>query len=158
MRPAARTKFIAFLRASGAEVVTPLTEWEIARWFHNGRAHVLYRNKREEISFSGPDAERLYSAFFQGKAPEARIKRTSRKSVEARLRVRDGDDCFFCGRPLREDDVSVEHLLSIVDGGNNHDSNLALAHVACNGLAGNMAIVDKIKLRERLRRDAFEGL
>lgn len=56
-----------------------------------------------------------------------------------RLRARDGDGCFFCGRPIDFEAVhnmrwapSVHHLQKRADGGSNRLSNLVLAHCRCH--------------------------
>ena len=77
--------------------------------------------------------------------PVTRHLRRSSKSVRhqrKRLRARDGDDCHWCGRPMlfagpdvphnHPDRASLEHIISLADGGTYDDSNCALAHAACN--------------------------
>jgi 5-methylcytosine-specific restriction endonuclease McrA len=62
---------------------------------------------------------------------------------------------FFCDHPFTEDrPATLEHLLSIAHGGNNHLSNLALAHGECNLRAANLSVVEKAKLRDELRTAA----
>lgn len=63
------------------------------------------------------------------------------------LRNRDGDGCCWCGMLLRyppgherrrkggahgPDDVTIEHLVPVSKGGTDDESNLLLAHAACN--------------------------
>lgn len=64
------------------------------------------------------------------------FKSTFRKSG---LFQRDGFDCYWCKRPMREDVknthpdvVTIEHLTRRFDGGSEHQDNLALAHKRCN--------------------------
>lgn len=71
----------------------------------------------------------------------------NRRAIVEKLLHRDGPECFFCGKRMK-DDISVEHLLSRSKGGSNHLDNLVLAHILCNSEASNRAIVDKIKMRE----------
>ena len=79
-------------------------------------------------------------------------KRAPRQNVEAKLRKRDGDLCFFCGLPFTEENPpTLEHLLSIAHGGNNHLSNLVLAHGECNMKADSMPVIEKVKLRDAMR-------
>lgn len=75
-------------------------------------------------------------------------KRASRLKT---LRARDGNECFYCGRELGTHDVTLEHLLSEKDGGSMRLANLALAHKKCNELAADLAVVEKVLLRERVR-------
>lgn len=53
------------------------------------------------------------------------------REVKARLRERDGDDCFFCLRRMGSD-RTLEHIVRWADGGTNDLDNLALAHRDCN--------------------------
>lgn len=65
---------------------------------------------------------------------------------------RDKDDgCFYCGKPLTEDEASLEHLLASVHGGNNDKNNLTIACKEHNLEGGASAIVRKVKLRDDLR-------
>ncbi|WP_411828422.1 HNH endonuclease [Pseudomonas veronii] len=72
-----------------------------------------------------------------------------RRRVVATLRKRDGDDCFYCIRPMAREDMTLEHLLSLRDGGTNCYANLVLACGPCNHAAGHLAVIEKVKLRER---------
>lgn len=70
-----------------------------------------------------------------------------RWSMVESLRRRDGDGCCWCGMLLRyppgrerrqkggahgPDDVTIEHLRPVSKGGTDAESNLLLAHAACN--------------------------
>lgn len=72
------------------------------------------------------------------------------KSKAKTLLERDGDNCFYCGKPLNKD-ITIEHILGKSKGGANRNENLALAHKKCNLLAANLPIVKKIELRDRMR-------
>lgn len=73
-----------------------------------------------------------------------------RKKIIEELLTRDGPNCCFCGQDLNGD-ITLEHWLSASDGGNNTLANTALAHSACNTAAGNLPIMKKVELRDRLR-------
>jgi hypothetical protein len=75
-----------------------------------------------------------------------------RRRQIARLRERDGTDCFYCGGSMPEDDTTIEHVLAISHGGTDHPSNLVLTHADCNARAANMPVIRKVQLRERLRQ------
>jgi hypothetical protein len=75
-----------------------------------------------------------------------------RRRQIARLRDRDGTDCFYCGDGMPEDDTTIEHILAKSDGGTDHPSNLVLTHADCNARASNMPVIRKVQLRERLRQ------
>jgi 5-methylcytosine-specific restriction endonuclease McrA len=66
------------------------------------------------------------------------------------LLKRDGDLCFFCGKPLKED-ITIEHLLSMSKGGSNSIENLVLAHSLCNELASCLSCAEKMKLAVKLQ-------
>ena len=59
--------------------------------------------------------------------------------------ARDGDNCFFCRKPLAGD-LTVEHLVALAHGGPNHISNLVCAHAACNHEAGHLSVAEKVAL------------
>jgi 5-methylcytosine-specific restriction endonuclease McrA len=84
----------------------------------------------------------------------ARKKRRKKDLRVSRLQERDGSECFYCGLPMEAIDISVEHLLSQAEGGNDRLSNLALAHRKCNALAADLPVVGKVLLREKLRIDS----
>jgi len=79
-------------------------------------------------------------------------QKKKRKRKVARLRDRDGPDCFYCGK------VMLVDLLAKADGGTDHPSNLVLAHAVCNEIASDMPVISKVLLRERLREQAGAGL
>lgn len=67
------------------------------------------------------------------------------------IAIRDGKECFYCGIDLPKDELTVEHILSKIDGGSDHMHNLCLACKPCNKAVGTMAVVRKIKYREEKR-------
>lgn len=78
-------------------------------------------------------------------------KKKSRDKIVARLLVRDGHDCWFCGKGMGQD-ITVEHLQPLALGGSWSDDNLALAHRSCNRAAGHLTRFEKEGMRERLRK------
>jgi len=64
-----------------------------------------------------------------------------------RLRDRDGNDCFYCRKPIGRE-LSIEHLVPKCHNGPEHISNLCLAHKNCNLRARNLSVVEKVLLRE----------
>ncbi|MEQ7873856.1 HNH endonuclease [Sphingomonas sp. ASV193] len=81
-----------------------------------------------------------------------------------RLRARDGDHCWLCGAvidfaatPNSAKAWSVEHLLAKEYGGTEKLENLALCHPPCNRLLANRPVVDKVRLREKRRREAWRA-
>ena len=69
---------------------------------------------------------------------------------------RDGDNCFYCGQPLRND-ITYEHLIPKAFYGPNSIDNLVLAHSFCNTIAGILPLFEKFDLR-RVLHDLIEEL
>lgn len=142
--------FRDWLAASGAQVLEPTNEWEIVRFKAGQETSIIYRNKSGAVRYCGA-AEDAWKAFSNGSAwratPPTRRKRMT-PMVRA-LRTRDGDLCFFCQRPVSEDNESAEHLVAVTHGGPNHISNMFLAHKGCNAQAGHLSAPEKIKIHVR---------
>lgn len=77
------------------------------------------------------------------------------ETAKARQRValveRDGTDCWFCGKPMPLNDMTLEHLVPKSNGGRNTLANYALAHAHCNRAAADKPLVQKIAMRLRMR-------
>jgi 5-methylcytosine-specific restriction endonuclease McrA len=79
-----------------------------------------------------------------------------------RLRARDGDNCWLCGKPIdfkaepnSSQAWSVEHLLAQCFDGPDRMENLVLCHPGCNRSLANRPLVNKIEMREKQRRKAW---
>ena len=152
-------KFIAWLQAQGAEVLATTNGWEIARFKAHGSVHVIYKDARGHISANG-FARQCLDAFGMGSniAMGFTVRRqTLGWKVKQSLLARDGSACFFCTKPVTQEDISVEHLVGIGKGGHSHMDNLALAHVDCNQKANNLPLMEKIKLFARARGAAISS-
>lgn len=116
------------------------------------RATDLVAKGSAVIAQSSPLKIRLRRPVAEDTPPSdlSRRKRRRINPLIRRLLARDGDGCFYCGKALGEDH-SFEHLLSDTDGGPFNLANLALAHSACNHLAGNLAVAQKVALRDHMR-------
>ena len=76
------------------------------------------------------------------------------------VRARDGDDCWWCFRPMdfaatarKTQAPTIEHLLPLSLGGTGRLDNLVLCHPGCNRQLGNRPRAEKERLRaRRLRR------
>jgi len=140
--------FRQWLSANGAQVLQPTNEWEVARFKAGDLTSVIYKNKAGALSFSG-DAEKVLDAFRSGKSWRA-VPRTGKKKKSsprlAAIRARDGGYCFFCLKPVLNEDESEEHLVPATHGGPNHISNLFLAHRRCNASAGHLSAPEKIAI------------
>jgi 5-methylcytosine-specific restriction endonuclease McrA len=79
-----------------------------------------------------------------------------------RLRERDGDQCWLCGKhidfkatPNSSKAWSVEHLIAKSADGPNVLDNLVLCHPPCNRILANRPLKDKIRLKLRRLRKAW---
>lgn len=158
--------FAAWLSAQGAEVAPPTNPYEVIRyrafWHGSKKAvtHVVYAKESGLLTFTSGSAEH-YDAFLCGDDLSPQVKRAEAptprtdlsvslaKRMRQRLRERDGDDCWYCGRDLGED-ATLEHLVPKSKGGMNGLANYVLAHAACNQAAADIPLVDKIELRARM--------
>lgn len=141
-----------YLTQAGAEVLVTTNNYELVRFRANGKVSVIYLGKKG-LAFNDSQGTEVVSNWASGKGWTAGVKKIRRGSVAYRTLVhRDGDECFFCLKPVGPKDFSTEHLLSIAQGGNNHLANLALSHRECNGKAGHMSVMQKIKVREQQMR------
>ena len=59
-----------------------------------------------------------------------------------RIYRRDMGFCQLCHEPCATADASREHLIRLVDGGSNKDSNIVLAHTWCNNAADRAIVMD----------------
>lgn len=84
-----------------------------------------------------------------------RIKPPKVMHYKRYIAARDGEKCFYCNTQFAKENLTVEHLLSISHGGNNHLSNLVLACQPCNLEAGTGTIIDKVEFRDRKRQEIY---
>lgn len=65
-----------------------------------------------------------------------RIKFTSatRKSVYAKY----NGHCAICGRPVKYNDMTIDHIIPLSSGGTNEKDNLELSCLRCNLMKSNM--------------------
>jgi len=149
-------KFKNWLERNGAELLMPTNPYEVARFIAHGGTHIVYTNSKGRISASGFALTAL-TAFEQNKpldmgfAKTARTQNTKRKAV---LLKRDGRECFYCGLDMPDDDMTVEHLIALTNGGNNRLENMMLAHSKCNDDMGKLPLTIKLKKRDEMRKDA----
>ncbi len=67
------------------------------------------------------------------------------KPIE-RLMFAQGGECFFCRRPLRKADASVEHLVAVTHGGKDNDENCVACCKSLNTLFGRMSLKEKLHI------------
>lgn len=145
--------FSNWLIALGSDVLPTLNRYEVMRFTTMDGVALVYRNGRDQISSWSPPAAEAYMAFltnasWRGTKRKRRVKTKSAKQRQDAVRLRDGENCFYCGHPLG-DDVTPEHLLSKTHGGSENIANLVLAHSGCNSEAGHLSVMEKVLLRER---------
>lgn len=153
-------RFCGWAEGQGGESLPPTNEYELARIKHADGTFVIYRNGKGQISFSDSVGRKAWMAFREKRrfSLTRRHRRSKSEALVKRLIDRDGNVCFFCGCEFCEDvPPTLEHLLSIAQGGNNKIANLVLACEPCNQEAGSMAIASKIKMRDA-KRDTVQGL
>lgn len=166
--------FRAFLSARGCELRVATNPYEILRFKRQGRTNVVYKKRSGRLTVVGSDVALAVDAYRQverrqrsgRQAPAARpivaqVGRPSRRelprsklrgtSLHKALLARDGDRCFYCGRKLG-DDQTREHLLAITHDGPDRLENQVLAHHACNVKAADLPLIEKIKLRDKMRK------
>lgn len=143
--------FRGWLFARGAEVLTPTNEWEMLRFRTNNGTSIIYKKKHGALTFTG-EAELVWRAYRENaawRAAPATTRKAKSHPVCKALRVRDGNNCFYCHQPVEVKDESIEHLVAITHGGPDHLANMVLAHRApCNAEAGHLSVMEKIRKRE----------
>lgn len=147
--------FSKWLSHEGAEILPLTNEYEVLRFRCRLGTGVIYQNSRGSHSVSGPLVNDALEAFSAGRKWAGKAKPKKRFGGSKRKRQlldRDGDECFYCGGSL-ESDVTEEHLVAVNQGGPDRLENLVLAHFECNQEAGNLPVIEKVRLRERMRAE-----
>lgn len=159
-------KLAKWLLACGAEVRPVTPPYELYRFMTCEGVVTIYQNKHgiKKVSTICPEAKILEP--FRTNRPIRLNPNPKTEKVFAygqkdkrlsALITRDGDKCFFCGCIMagsfnRPDPVhpypTLEHLIPLSRGGPDTLDNLLLACAACNHEAGNMNIVEKVRLRD----------
>lgn len=146
----------AWLTERGVGMIDTTNEWEVLRFKTATGTAVIYRNKHDQLTYSG-DSRAAVTAFVCNASWRAgpatkRVKRgTGRNPVFMTLRRRDGNLCFYCQQTVSEKPPapgmaeSIEHLVAVTHGGPNHISNFVLAHRDCNTGAGYLSAMQKVK-------------
>lgn len=165
MQPRDLTDFEVWLTNCGAEVLSPISQWEVLRVRTSTGTHVVHHNKKGDQTWP-PALLEIVGVYNRGgslalAATKRRRKTSNLMQAYPRLVQRDGAGCFYCGEevpdPLAEYHPdyapTVEHLVAVAHGGPNHLSNKFLAHHQCNQIAGSLSAPEKIALRDKMRAD-----
>lgn len=146
-------KFREFLLKNGAIVHDPTNEYEVIRADTRQGLALIYTNKRGMISHINAVAKPLIDSWTAGKDLALSPVKPSRRSLSTlmmeTLSQRDGWNCFYCETELTPESCTGEHLCPKAHGGPNHPSNMVLSCEPCNQRAGNLSIVEKLKLRRK---------
>lgn len=148
-------KFKDWLAAQGSELLPLTNEFELIRFRCRLGTGVLYTG-RKGISVSSQFVQDAIDCFIHQRKWNGKGKPSKRimgSKIKRQLIDRDGNECFYCGKMMTAKEMTTEHIFSINQGGTNHIANMTLAHFECNQKAGHMTVVDKIKLRDKLRLD-----
>jgi hypothetical protein len=63
-----------------------------------------------------------------------------------RLLFEQGNQCFFCRKPLKPIDASVEHLVASANGGTNGEENCVACCKKLNALLGSKSLKEKMQI------------
>jgi hypothetical protein len=136
--------FSKWLQDRGCEILPTTNEYEVLR-FRGKETGVFYTSGKTSNKY----ANNAYIAFKSNKkwdgGPVSVGRCSSYKKEKQILLVRDGFDCFLCGKPLGED-ITIEHLIALSSGGKNVLANMVLMHQKCNSEVGNKPISEKVKM------------
>ena len=149
-------KFKKFLVNCGGQLLHETNDYEVIRLQCEKTVEILYRKQSGLLTWP-KELVSAYMAYKSGgkvKWRATRKKKVNRKRGPVLLQTlfhRDGKQCWYCGKPLTPETATIEHLLNVSNGGNNHVNNLAVACSPCNQKARNMSITEKVILRQRLR-------
>ena len=146
-------KFAKWLASCGAEIIAPTSEWELLRVKAKGETLVGYKNSAGKQTWPKPLIEynKLRSCGHQPQLgnPVKQLRGNRRARIHELAR-RDGWVCWYCALDVTEDTATVEEICSRQIGGPVHVGNQCLACPDCNRKAGNMTVVEKVRLREVL--------
>lgn len=151
-------RFITWLHDAGVIPQESNNSFEAIRFTCSEGVGIVYTSNKGHVTLQGA-AITAYSFFRSKKKWVASILYQPWEKPEVReaLLQRDGGGCFYCGKPMPEKDITIEHILSLESGGNNNLDNLALAHGKCNVSAGSLPVVEKVKLLLQARSANHES-
>lgn len=149
-------KFKKFLVNCGGQLLHETNEYEVIRLQIDTGVEILYKKQSGQLTWT-TELVKAYMAYKSGgkvKWRGSRKRKVNRKRGPVLLQTlfkRDGKKCWFCDTSLNATTATIEHLLNVSNGGNNHINNLTVACSPCNQKARNMCITEKVKLRELIR-------
>ena len=135
-------KFQNWLENQGAEILPTTNQYEAIR-FKGRETGVLYKSGKVSGKYAS-EAVYAYQKNLKWTGAPVKTKRKIYIKEKGHILDRDGDCCFYCGKPL-EGDITLEHLIPLSAGGKNTLSNMVLAHEECNQRVGNWNIHKKVE-------------
>jgi hypothetical protein len=149
------SKFKKFIVNCGGQLMHETNEYEVMRVQCDSGVEILYRKQSGLLNWP-KELVKAYMAYKSG--GKVRWRATRKRKVNRKrgtvlvqtLFARDGEQCWFCQGLLTFKTATIEHLLNVSNGGNNHINNLTVACNACNQRARNMGITDKVVLRDKI--------
>lgn len=141
--------FDQYLDQIGADKIEIKSCWELARFKANDEICVVYQNQKGRISFSNALADKIYSAYRDGKLINIQSEKRESLTAKFKLRIyeRDGNKCFYSGEEMSMDEATIEHLIPLSRGGKNNIDNLVLCLRDENQKMANKPLIEKIKYK-----------
>jgi 5-methylcytosine-specific restriction endonuclease McrA len=144
-------KFKTFLKISGAELQKTTNEYELVRFRTINGVSVVYKGKRG-YSFTG-EAQEAFDAMRKSTVWTIMPRGLKeKKQTQKALLKRDGTRCFYCNVITTVETRTIEHLLSVSNGGNNNLANLVISCKSCNQAVGDIPILEKIAYRDAFNK------
>lgn len=146
-------QFKEWLHNQGAAVLDPTNDYELVRFRNANGIGVVYTGKRG-ITFTGEAAEG-WQRFKKGQPWKLITRKRQHLTLrKEELAKRDGLKCFAHGNSMHINALTIEHLLSFSQGGNDNNNNLVLVCDPANKLLANKPLSEKIELIIQMRRNA----
>jgi 5-methylcytosine-specific restriction endonuclease McrA len=146
-------RFKDWLTGHGAEMLQPVTRYELVRFTTPEGIGCVLRNVNDVISpnhWQGGSASafiawRRHDNEWRVVPKTEKLDRENRALITDQLIARDGFACCYCHESLKHQAVTIEHFVPRVCEGPNHLANLGLACVPCNEAVGHKTVVEKMR-------------
>lgn len=144
-------RFKAWLEEHGSEVRVTATRFELARFTTDVGVGIIYLNRFGQITSWIGGADGAWDAYIRNgswRAREAtpRDRSKGRKAADWRdLSHRDGPSCVYCGAALTQATASIDHVVSVTNGGPDNLANKVLACREHNAIGGALPLVGKVR-------------
>lgn len=152
-----KAEFEAWLLAHGSALYKPTNAYELARFLTPDGIGIIYVNQSGFISACMNGANEAVRAWSKS-TPWRAVQKTKRRNTFGSrerdynaLVERDGAGCFYCGTPLLLEFATIEHMIPVTSGGNNHLANKVLACHQHNLEAGHRSVREKLEMAMRIR-------